>query len=175
MIKSLFKYLHCSSPYRFLTRLCNSYPLWLCLTRVAYVVGTDGSTGWKWEFPVDVRNSCSALESLKLGRVLWTTPLSLEWSVPGGTAMVWSVANHTSSYSSTLLAGMEGGIWRKNSLGGCPSSRLRGTESDLSAAWEWTYRLCRWYFSSGGSIHSSVGTTQPQCIDLRLGWAGRQF
>ena len=27
--KSLFKYLHCSSTYKSLTRLCNSYPLWL--------------------------------------------------------------------------------------------------------------------------------------------------
>ena len=130
-------------PYRFLTRLCNSYPLWLCLTRVAYVVGTDGSTGWKWEFPVDVWNSCSFLESLALCGVLWTAPLSLEWSIPRGTAMVWSVANHTSSYTSTLLVGMEGGIQRKNSLGGCPSSGFWGAESDLSAARGWAYRQCR--------------------------------
>ena len=40
----IIQYLHCSSPYKFLTRLCNSYPLWPCLTKVVHVDGTDGST-----------------------------------------------------------------------------------------------------------------------------------
>ena len=43
-----------------------------------HVVGIDGSTGWKLEFPVDVRNSCPTLESLALCEVLRTTPLLLE-------------------------------------------------------------------------------------------------
>ena len=62
-----------------------------------HVVGTNGSTGWKWEFPIDVWNSCPTLESLALCRILWTAPLLLEWSIPGGTSMVWSTAEHTSS------------------------------------------------------------------------------
>ena len=37
------------------------------------------------EFPVDVWNSCPALESLALCGVLWTAPLVLEWSIPRGT------------------------------------------------------------------------------------------
>ena len=170
-----FKWLHCSSPYKFLTQLCNSYPLWLYLMRIAPVVGTDGSTGWKWEFPIDVWNSCSALESLTLCGVLWTTRLLLEQSIPRGTTMVWSTAAHTSSYSSTLLTGMEGRIWGQVSLGRCPSSCIRGAEPDMSATQGWAYRQCWWYFSSGGSIHSSMGTAQQQCVDLRPGREGRQF
>ena len=62
-----------------------------------HVVGTDGSTSWKWEFPIDVWYSCPTLESLALYRVLQTAPLLLEWSIPGGTTMVWNVGDHTSS------------------------------------------------------------------------------
>ena len=62
-----------------------------------HVVGTDGNTGWKWEFPVDVWYPCLTLESLALYGVLQTTPLLLEWSIPRGTTMVWSTADHTSS------------------------------------------------------------------------------
>ena len=39
-------------------------------------------------------------------------------------AMVRGAANYTSPHPSTLLAGMEGGIRRENSLGGYPSSGL---------------------------------------------------
>ena len=105
-----------------------------------HVVGTNGSTGWKWEFPVDVWYSYPTLESLALCGVLRTAPLLLEWSIPRGTTMVWSTTDHTSSYPSTILAGMEGGIWRKNSLGSCPSSGFWGAELDLSAARGWAYR-----------------------------------
>ena len=141
--------------------------------KVVHVYGTDGNTSWMWEFPDGVWNSCFALEGVALCELSWATSLSLEWRVPGGTAMKWSVANHTSLNISTLLAGVESRIWRKNSLGGCPSSSLWGTKLDLSAARGWTYRQCHWCFSSGGSIHSNMGTTQPQCIDPRSGWAGK--
>ena len=134
------QYLLCSSPYKFLTRLCNPYPLWPCLTKVVHDDGTDSSTSWMWEFPDDVRNSCFALESFALCGVSGATSLSLEWRVPGGIAMVWGAANHTRPHTSTLLAGVEGRFRSENSLGGCPSSGLRGIESDLSAAWGCTYR-----------------------------------
>ena len=49
--KSLLLLLHCSSPYWFLTRLCNSYPLWHCLTRVA------PCCWYKWQHQLEVRLS----------------------------------------------------------------------------------------------------------------------
>ena len=111
------QYLHYSSPYKFLTRLCNSYPLWPCLTKVVH---TDGSTSWMWEFLDGVRNSCFALESFALCGVSGATSLSLEWRVPRGTAMIWSEADHTSPHTSTFLAGVEGGFRKGKLLGRLP-------------------------------------------------------
>ena len=90
-------------------------------------------------------------------RGITNRPLLLEWGIPRRTAMVWGAANHTRSYPSIPVAGVEGRIFRKNSLGGYPSSGLRGIESDLSAAWGCTYRQCCWYVSLGESIHSIYG------------------
>ena len=159
------KSLHCSSPYKFLTWLCNSYPLRPCLTKC---------TCWwyRWQHQLDVRISWWFSERLHYCGEL-CSPLSLDWRVLGGTAMVRGAANYTSPHIGTLLAGVEGGIRRENSLGGYPSSGLWGFESNLSAAWGCTYRQCRGYVSLGGSVHYNMGTTQPKCIDLRSGWAGK--
>ena len=138
-----------------------------------HVDGTDGSTSWMWEFPNGFRNAYATVESFALCGVPWTAPLSLEWRVLGGTAMVRGVANYTSPHTNTLLAGVEGGIGRENSLGGCPSCGLWGFESNLPAAWRCTYWQCNEYVSLGGSVHHNMGTTQPKCIDLRLGWVGK--
>ena len=52
------QYLHCSSPYKFLTRLCNSYPLCPYLTK--------SCTCWwyRWQHQLDVRISWWFLEHL---------------------------------------------------------------------------------------------------------------
>ena len=56
-----------------------------------HVVGTDGSTCWKWGFPVDVWYSYPTLESLALCGVLRTAPLI-------GTKYTWR-DNHGIKYS----------------------------------------------------------------------------
>ena len=145
------------------------------------------SCTYRWQHQLDVRISwwCSELLlcygefctmwGIALCGVSGATTLSLEWRVPGGTAMVWGAANHISPHTSTFLAGVEGGFWRENSLGGCPSSGLWGFKSNLPAAWGCTYRQCNEYVSLGGSVHHNMGTTQPKCIDPRSGWAGKQL
>ena len=139
--KSFITYLHCSSPYKFLIQLSNSFLLYRCSHESCTIF-----CWYRWQhqqgakLPRDVWYPYPALEGPVLRGVYQTAPLFLEWRIPRGTAMVWGAANNTCSYPSTLLEGVEGGFWRENSLGGCPSSGFGGAKSDMSAAQGWADR-----------------------------------
>ena len=88
-------------------------------------------------------------------------PILLHTEACAGGTMVWGASVHPSLYTSTIVIGLESGVWGKNPLGRRSSGNLWDLEHTLSAAWWFTHQQCTRIYSLGGSSHGSLEAAWP--------------